>query len=228
LLKDHSAPREFSQRALGSLGRMAQQQQAVQMSPLVGQAVAVVPGQQQDENPAAAKFYGRWSSDLFDCFNDCPICFFSFLCLPCYSCYQQSQLFPKRLGQLQLPFLGPVSGSQFANYAIMVFVIVGVAGAISRSMMKSQTQLIVIEGEPHQVTTMQHTPTSELLSFLAFLLDFFWLWLVYKGVAARFSIEEDGCTSFFKLLCCRCCAMTQIFRHVKDFSECNAGQQQQP
>jgi len=208
-----------------SLHEMAQQQQQfVQISPLVGEVVAVAPGQQQpNENPAAQKFYGEWSSDARDCFTDFWVCCPSFFCLPFYSVYQQSMLFPKRLGQLQLPVLGPVGGSQFAKYAVAVFVIVLVSGSLSRNFMEKGTQAVEVEGRTKIIEVMKGTPTSELLSTLAGLIDFFWLWLVYKGVAARFSVQEDDCTSFFKLLCCRCCAMTQVYRHVQDFDRCNQG-----
>eukprot|EP00443_Scrippsiella_acuminata_P079795 CAMPEP_0115377910 /NCGR_PEP_ID=MMETSP0271-20121206/3740_1 /TAXON_ID=71861 /ORGANISM="Scrippsiella trochoidea, Strain CCMP3099" /LENGTH=183 /DNA_ID=CAMNT_0002801057 /DNA_START=1 /DNA_END=552 /DNA_ORIENTATION=- len=175
---------------------------------MVGEAVGV-----SGNGDPTSKFYGgQWSSDTFDCFSDMQICALSFFCLPFYSLYQQCSVFPPRFPTLDLPFLGKVSGENFKMYAIGAFVVAAGLAAISKTMTESKT--MVIGGEMQ--TVQQQTSTGELVSMVAGLIDFIWLWMVYKGVMTQFNIQEPTGTSFMKLCCCRCCTLTQVFRHVQD------------
>mmetsp|Transcript_54860 Transcript_54860/g.138618 ORF Transcript_54860/g.138618 Transcript_54860/m.138618 type:complete len:202 (+) Transcript_54860:135-740(+) len=198
------------------------------MQPIVGPPVGVVQGTVVQDAPAAARFYEKWAYDSSDCFGDFSICCLTFCCMWPYSAYQQAALFPPRLkldqAPLNLPAVGQLSGADFAKYAIVVFVVCLVVGGIGRSMTEEKQEEVMIEGQPRMMTFQVQTPIGGLLSSLAGLLDFFWAFLVYKGVAKRFSIQEDDATSCFKMFCCRPCTMTQVFRHVQDYDRVNQGQ----
>jgi len=189
---------------------MAPPPQDVQMVAFVSQ---VALGGLGGEPPAAQRFYGSWSSTMCDCFKDINICCPSFFCLPVYSTYQQARVFPARLGQLQFPFLGSVSGSDYAKYAVVVFVVVLILDVVAT----------VMQGTTPSTETP--SPSIEIILSVAEFLDIFWLFLVYRGVMARFQIApEHHSLSFFKLCFCRCCTLAQVFRHVQDYGVACQGQ----
>lgn len=133
------------------------------------------------EPPAAAAYYGKWSSGTCGwCFDPLYACGFLW-CFPCAAILRVQSIVEK-VGGMNIPIIGLVDRSNALMYGIL-------AGLIG----------------------LATCWFSFGLPFVIF------VFLIYKGVQARFNIKEDDLGICCKVYCCACCSLIKLGRHVDGY-----------
>mmetsp|Transcript_43479 Transcript_43479/g.114587 ORF Transcript_43479/g.114587 Transcript_43479/m.114587 type:complete len:413 (-) Transcript_43479:65-1303(-) len=143
------------------------------------------------ETPGAKRYYGKWSTGLCSLSDKtsllCAICPCT---LPCFLPWRVAKIVER---------VGAIDAQGVIKLDILKAWIVGVLAMI-----------LFVLGLAYEWRTYRVSIVLEI-AWLAF------VWVVYRGVQARFRVDEDELTSLVELWFCTACAILKMGRHVDGY-----------
>lgn len=172
--------------------------------------------------PTAAKgFYGKWSDELCSCYSDPPTCLCACCCWDIFLIWRVWSLLEKSVW-MQVPLFGR-QGRHNSTKLVGCFVVLVLLDFIT------YYELIVYLNLPTSGKTLAFNiqwsavpPWLQSLMFSILMGTLLLRMAVQLGAVERFRVNESMCASIIQVLCCGCCALLRIGRHVDKYDDvCN-------